>query len=284
MNMNHRKKITALIGALTLALTLCACGDTTSTNGNTAESSIAEHSIPDSSESESSSAESADAADVEEKAQAVSADSSGNDSSAAESREESKAEQKTDKKADSDADASSVESGGEDAPADDTPAQAEDVPAKADDEFKIGKKMAIGIEPFTAKAGQKAVPVSFKVWNNTGFAAGGIKVYYDAALKPVLTGKESPNGIPIAKADLSDLAPGMINSCLVKTEDHLLAIGVMSTENVEGDGTFITCYFDVPDTAKSGTKYEFKVNIDALNSKEMKALSVESVNGYLTVE
>lgn len=280
MNTKHLKKITAFLGALTLAVTLCACGDSSqSTAENNGSISAAESSADKQAADESAEAAS-DADNEHSKADSEiisSGESSGNNASDSGAEQESggNTESKQDSQADAQPDSSSS--------AEDSPAPADSKPESAGDYFKVGDKMTLGIEPFTAKAGQKAVPVRIQIWNNSGFAAGGIKLYYDKALDPVLTGETSPNGIPMAKFDCGDIAKNMLKTCLVNTEDHLMAFGFMGSEAVTENGDFLICYFDIPDKAESGTTYHFTLQLDRLNDSNQN-VTAETVTGALTIE
>ena len=133
---------------------------------------------------------------------------------------------------------------------------------------EIGSDLTVGILPVTAHAGDKAVPVPVQIWNNPGFAAGGIQLYYDRKLMPVTT--ESNNEFtdaPGGKCDLGNAAEDFLKSCLVGTENHVIAFGCMGSVNSTEDGTIFTVYFDIPE-----------------NDVEKNKLNPKTLDGCITIE
>ncbi len=149
----------------------------------------------------------------------------------------------------------------------------------------IGSELTIGVKSFTAHAGDKAVPVSVEIWNNPGYAATGIQLFYDPMLKPVITDETSEaTTFPFAKCDLGDAAEGFLKSCLVGEEDHIIAFGGMSTENSTKDGVMFTVYFDIPDDVPAGQEFSFVCVMDSLNTMNQERLSPKTLDGKLTIE
>ena len=150
---------------------------------------------------------------------------------------------------------------------------------------EIGSDLTVGILPVTAHAGDKAVPVPVQIWNNPGFAAGGIQLYYDSKLMPVTT--ESNNEFtdaPGGKCDLGNAAEDFLKSCLVGTENHVIAFGCMGSVNSTEDGTIFTVYFDIPENAPAGQSFSLTCVIDSLNDVEKNKLNPKTLDGCITIE
>lgn len=163
---------------------------------------------------------------------------------------------------------------------------AETKSASAEDvEKQIGSDMTIGVLPITAHAGDKAVPVSVQIWNNSGFAAFGIQLYYDSKLKPVTA--ESNNEFsdaPAAKCELGNAAQTFMKSCLIGEEDHMIVFAGLSGENSTEDGKIVTFYFDVPDDAPAGHSFSLVTAIDSFNDEKKQSLNVKTLDGAITIE
>ncbi|MBR3044623.1 MAG: hypothetical protein IKI45_09085 [Oscillospiraceae bacterium] len=155
----------------------------------------------------------------------------------------------------------------------------------ADSQPEIGSDLTIGAASVTAHAGDKAVPVNVQVWNNPGYSACGIQLFYDTKLKPVTEKSDNEfSDSPGGKCDLGKAAEGFMTSCLVNEEDHLIAFGALSGENNTEDGTIFTVYFDVPEDAPSGQTFTFVTVIDSFNDETKTSLNPKTINGTLTIE
>ncbi len=150
---------------------------------------------------------------------------------------------------------------------------------------EIGSDLTIGVKSFTAHAGDKAVPVSVEIWNNPGFAATGIQLFYDPKLKPVVTEETSPaTTFPFAKCDLGSATEGFLKSCLVGEEKHLIAFGGMSTEDSKKDGVMFTVYFDIPEDVPAGQEFTFTCVMDSLNTAAQEPLTPKMLDSKLVIE
>lgn len=147
------------------------------------------------------------------------------------------------------------------------------------------KEMTMYVEPVSAHAGDKSVPVSVSVKNNRGFAATGVQLFYDPALKPVKTGETSQiSAIPFAKYQLGEQYKDFMSTCMVGEEKHIVAFSAMHTENCTVDGTLFTVYFDIPDDAKAGTQYAFQCNVDSMTDSTQQKMEIQTENAFLTIE
>ncbi|MCQ2408261.1 MAG: hypothetical protein MJ065_07000 [Oscillospiraceae bacterium] len=256
----NKLKITACILAMTALL--CGCQKNTDST-QTAESSGAA----------SSAAESGSEAD--------------SDVSAADGSSADKAESKSDSKSDSQ---NAENSGGSDASGDSGNAEGSEKDTTenrwtADHPYEIGSKATIAVEPFTVKAGDKNVPVNVKIWNNPGFTSGGIQVYPDSALSPVVGEIEELVDKPKVKIKLGTTMDGFMYSALYGEEDNVVGIGFAGGDHQSLDnGILFTFYIDVPADAKSGTKYEIRCNVDALSGNDRKNAKVTVPVSVITVE
>ena len=180
--------------------------------------------------------------------------------------------------------------GNSQAAAQDTPAQAQnDTPAQAQNEtpaadnhgnsYEVGSEPTLSIGVVNAKAGQKNVPVSVKMTNNPGYAAGGIRVVYDPALTP----KYDPD-TEEAVSDTGTAAGSALTYCTVSLENKNVAIGILGKENCTEDGILFTCYFDVPADAKSGTVYLLKTEMDKLVTAEGQSVNVKLIGGEIRIQ
>ncbi len=157
--------------------------------------------------------------------------------------------------------------------------------ASADKQPEIGSDLTIGVRSFTAHAGDRDVPVSVEIWNNPGYAAIGMQLIYDPLLKPITTNdKSEATEHPFAKCELGDAADGFMKSCLVGEENHLIAFGGMTTEDLKEDGVIYTVYFNIPDDVPAGHEFTFACVMDSLNTSKKEHLSVKTVDGTLTIE
>ena len=153
------------------------------------------------------------------------------------------------------------------------------------DSLEIGSALTIGIPPVTAHAGDKAVPVDVKIWNNPGYNGAGIQILYDAALTP-LQGTEVNefSDAPAGKCDLGEAAEGFLKSCLIGVEDHMIAFGTMGGEDCTADGTIFTVYFDIPEDAPSGHSFTLSCVLDSISNDSKTKLSPVMLDGSITIE
>ena len=146
------------------------------------------------------------------------------------------------------------------------------------DSYTVGSEPTISIGVVHAKPGQKNVPVEVKLSNNPGFSVGGIQVFYDPALTPKIN--EDGTGVSEDGPAVGKLA----TYCAVNTEKRIVAFGLLGAENSKENGTVFTCYFDLPDDAKSGSVYSLKTGIDAMRSAAGADLDIKLVDGEIRVD
>lgn len=259
------KKLKAI--ACVLALTAALCGCKKNTEGSqTAESSGAVSSASD------SAAEGSTAADEKSNGQSDSKPENSQDSSAEESASGKSGSQ-------------SEESTGEDSGSAGSNPTAAESTWTAEHPFEIGTEPTIAVEPFSVRAGDKNVPVNVKIWNNPGFTSGGIQVYLDPAVKPVVGEIEELVNKPKVKIKLGTTVDGFMYSCLYGEEDNVVGIGFAGGSNQSLDnGTIFTFYIDVPADAESGTQYEIRTNVDSLSGNDRKSAKVQVPVSVITVE
>lgn len=132
-------------------------------------------------------------------------------------------------------------------------------------------------DPLTAAPGEKRVAVPVKVKNNPGFAVIGLSLFYDAALTGVTV------NTPAADFTLGDAAPDLNAQCFVNQDRHTVGFAGYQTENVTADGTLFTCYFDVPEDAKSGQVYQFSMKLTEATTLTGEKVSLAAAGFPLTV-
>ena len=173
---------------------------------------------------------------------------------------------------------------------DDTPVQQQggsqdnngDTPAAADigsDPYKVGSEPTLSIGVVKAKPGQKNVPVSVKVTHNPGFAVGGIRVIYDAALTPKYD-PETEEGV----SDPGPAAGKAMTYCAVGPENRIVAFGILGSSDCTADGIIFTCYFDVPDNASSGSVYKLETGVERLVNANSDPIDFKLVGGEIRIE
>ena len=145
--------------------------------------------------------------------------------------------------------------------------------------YEIGSEPTLSIGVIHAKAGQKSVPVSVKISNNPGFAAGGIRVIYDAGIFPKYD--------PETNEGVSDPGPAVgsaLTYCSVAADNRIVAYGVLGSKDCDEDGAVFTCYFDIPDNAPSGKVYKLRTEIEELNDAESQRVEVKLVGGEIRID
>lgn len=161
-----------------------------------------------------------------------------------------------------------------------TPKQ-NDTPAasNSDDAYKVGSEPSLSIGVVHAKAGQKSVPVTVKVSNNPGFAAGGVRVVYDSALKPKYN-PETYEGV----SDTGAAAGSALTYCSVAPENNIVAFGILGQKNSDTDGNLFTCYFDIPENATSGKVYKLYTEVESLNDIDSQPVTMKLIGGEIRID
>ncbi|GEM_PF-6249760 len=267
----NKLKLTACI--LAMAALLCGCNkntDSSQTAGSAGAASSA-------SESGAESASGTSAADESK------SDDSKSDSQDESSKDESNAEKSDSKSGDSSGE--SDDSAGSSESTDSSGTDTAEDRWTAEHPYEIGSEATIAVEPFSVKAGDKKVPVNVKIWNNPGFTSGGIQVYPDPALSPVVGEIEELVGKPKVEIKLGTTMDGFMYSALYGAEDNVVGIGFAGGSKQSLDnGILFTFYVDVPADAKSGTEYEIRCNVDALSGNDRKSAKVTVPVSVITVD
>ena len=146
---------------------------------------------------------------------------------------------------------------------------------------------AICMEPVTAHAGQKNVPVNVRILGCDGFVAGHMMFGFDSALKPLMYECDTPTELSQNERDrlgigtngtLLEHAPGMGASVSAgklinvffnnyRGYDHDRSCYVYNAETAEdarisGDGILFTMYFDMPEKCGRYRIYAIQGNVD----------------------
>lgn len=160
-------------------------------------------------------------------------------------------------------------------------AQQQDNASAADsgDSYKIGSEPSLSIGVVHAKAGQKSVPVTVKINHNPGFCAGGIRVYYDEAIKPQYD-PESFQGV----SDKGIAVGSAMSYCSVAPENLIVAFGILGQEDSKEDGPVFTCYFDIPDNAPSGKVYKLKTELAELKNSDSQNVELKMIGGEIRID
>ena len=146
-------------------------------------------------------------------------------------------------------------------------------------EASVGSDLTIGIPAkVTAKAGAKEVPVTVKLWNNPTYSGMGVRLYYDGALKPKTGDGDTCEHLPGEAAD------GMLTTCLVDVNQHLIGFAVMALKRASANGDLFTVYFDVPADAKPGTEYPLTLEIVDFADADKAPLQPKALSSAIVVE
>ena len=146
--------------------------------------------------------------------------------------------------------------------------------------FVVGSGLTVGVGSVHARAGQKAVPVTFRIWNNPGFSMGGFKISYDPALVPLLAGTNDID----AKFDLSPSISGATAYGAINFNTRAVAVGIFNPENLTAEGALFTVYFDIPENAQPGTVYALKVEADSITDAQANMLDFTNLDGEIRID
>lgn len=146
--------------------------------------------------------------------------------------------------------------------------------------FVVGSGLTVGVGTVHARAGQKAVPVTFRIWNNPGFSMGGFKITYDPVLVPLLAGTNDID----AKFDLSPAISGATAYGAVNFNTRAVAVGIFNPENLTAEGALFTVYFDIPENAQPGTAYSLKVEADSITDAQANMLDFTNLDGEIRID
>lgn len=143
---------------------------------------------------------------------------------------------------------------------------------------EIGSASALYGDNITAKAGAKHVPVTVSIKNNPGISFMGIRLSYDAALTPVFA-----DGLLTEYVD-GTVTKGVMSTCAANSKKLLLGYSAAAAANLTEDGSLFTCYFDLPDNAKPGTVYQFRLESKDVSNADGKVFTFEYLPFTLTVQ
>ena len=146
---------------------------------------------------------------------------------------------------------------------------------------------AVCMEPVTAHAGQKNVPVDVRIPGCSGFVSGHIMFGYDSALKPLMYECDTPTELTQNERDrlgirtdgtLLEHAPGVnaaviagklinvsFNNYMCYDFDRLCYVYNGETAEdvrISDDGILITMYFDMPEECGRYRIYAIQGNVD----------------------
>ena len=129
-----------------------------------------------------------------------------------------------------------------------------------------------------AKAGET---VKFPVYiaNNSkdGFAATGLRLFYDEKLTPVLKEDGKPK---TAKGEACD---AVVSKFSHNAEKHIIGLGTMGDDPETDNGLMYTVEITVPTDAKAGDKFPMTLEVDKWLDAKTNAIEYATVNGYIFI-
>ena len=127
-----------------------------------------------------------------------------------------------------------------------------------------------------AEAGET---VKFPVYiaNNSkdGFAATGLRLFYDEKLTPVLKEDGKPK---TAKGEACD---AVVSKFSHNAEKHIIGLGTMGDDPETDNGLMYTVEITVPEDAKAGDKFPMTLEVDKWLDAKTNAIEYATVNGYI---
>jgi hypothetical protein len=146
-----------------------------------------------------------------------------------------------------------------------------------DDLAEAGDKMTIGVEHVTAHAGDKHVPVHVYVKNNGGVISLGLRLIHSSGISAELNGRKPLFTLDPAYADgLSSSSENPI--------EKIWGFSLIGGENITSDGTVLTFYVDIPDTASTGDVFKIYTRLEDLaTGRLMDCDSICTVNGFIRI-
>lgn len=130
-------------------------------------------------------------------------------------------------------------------------------------------------------AGTTKVPYRVMLYNNPGYGFVGLRVFYDGALQPYMDEERGEDEIEIITGDGMG---GFMFSCMNSTAQHMIGLAAFGSADCKSDGVMMTCYFDIPADAASGTVYEFSAEAVDFRQLEGENYEVAMVGGKITVQ
>lgn len=151
-------------------------------------------------------------------------------------------------------------------------------PAQTDAPAVTGPAIGL-LETVRAKPGQKDVPVSISIQENPGYMVCSVKLDYDAALSPKMTGEQYMNVF-----DQGDATKEAIGTCAANPDKHLIAFTCMGQKDITANGVLFTVYFDIPADAAPGTVYPIKAQMNGFVNAAREELDIQAVGGSIVIE
>ena len=133
-------------------------------------------------------------------------------------------------------------------------------------------------------AASNKVQYDVEIAHNTGFAGCGVRLNYpkDANLKIVPNKKGKPGTVgPVAQS----LMAHVTENTDVEEDPTVsnVSIGCAATENGEENGVFFTVEFELPATAKAGTKIPLKLEVDSFRDELTHNVAYKTVDGFIEI-
>ena len=101
-----------------------------------------------------------------------------------------------------------------------------------------------------AAAGDATVTVTVQLAKNAGFDVLGMRLYYDAALTPVIG--DAQNGVEYEDGTVTE---GTVSVTSRNEEERIIGYASMGVQTVTGNGSVFSCQFTLPSDAKTGDSY-----------------------------
>lgn len=273
-----RKQISALLAALLAACILNSCGSKDSQN-NESEASRSESSAAEQSESDTESSGNSKGTESSTDPDDSSSDEQSPQTTATEIRINENGETYVEYV--TNPDQPDTDAGKTEKPADNkdnsqTDAQTDPPPSKKYD-------ITITAETVKAKAGQENVPVKVTVSNNRGVTNGGITIDYPADIRPKVTDENGTLSYKLGMDWISAMTAGTTNDT---NGVHRLGFAFFSQDgtNITANSTIFTCYFNIPENAKSGTEYKLDLKPNMFQREGKIEISVEAIDGAIIIE
>lgn len=130
-------------------------------------------------------------------------------------------------------------------------------------------------------AGTTKVPYRVMLYNNPGYGFVGMRVFYDTKLQPYM---DEERGVDEMEIVTGDGMNGFMSSCMNNTDQHLIGLAAFGSTDCRSDGVMITCYFDIPADAASGTVYDFSAEVVDFRPLEGENHAVTVIGGKITVQ
>ncbi len=105
-------------------------------------------------------------------------------------------------------------------------------------------------------AGDETVKVTVNLGNNPAFEMIGMRVMYDAALKPVIGNVE--NGFAFEDGSVTE---GMLAVTSLNEEEHIAGYAMMNVTPLTANGSLFSFEFTLPQDAQSGDSFILECDV-----------------------